>query len=100
VGDNLRAIQLTVAALRGIERWGSTGMVTAAFTGFSALPARSTAGEPAWWEVLGINPQASVPEIETAFRERANAAHPDIGGSAEAFHQVTRAYRMAKELRA
>src|SRR5690606_9584801 len=35
--DNLQAIRLTVAALRGLDRWGAKEMVNAAFRGFKAL---------------------------------------------------------------
>lgn len=38
VGDNIRAIGLTIEAMRGIERWGATGVLERAFTGFAALP--------------------------------------------------------------
>lgn len=38
VDANIRAIGLTVAAIRGVERWGTTGMLERAFTGFAALP--------------------------------------------------------------
>lgn len=38
---NIRAIGKTIEALRGIKRWGSTSMVTQAFSGFAALPAPS-----------------------------------------------------------
>ncbi|MDB6080165.1 MAG: molecular chaperone DnaJ [Akkermansiaceae bacterium] len=39
VWKNMRAIQRTIEALRGIERWGSSEMLDRAFTGFAALPA-------------------------------------------------------------
>jgi hypothetical protein len=37
-GDNIHAIALSVAALRGLERWGSSATVERAFAGFAALP--------------------------------------------------------------
>jgi hypothetical protein len=39
---NARAIALTVEAMRGIERWGTGGMLERAFTGFLALPEGNT----------------------------------------------------------
>jgi len=76
VGDNIQAIRHTIAALRGIERWGTGDMVQQAFTGFIALPA-----PPSSWEVLGLKPGAGLSEIETAYRDKAKRAHPDAGGS-------------------
>ncbi len=94
VEDNLQAIRLTVAALRGIGRWGAGEMVSAAFRGFAALP--EPAGE-GWWSVLGVRPDATRDEVEAAYRRLAKAAHPDAGGSAEAFRELAEAYRQAKE---
>ena len=90
---NLRAIQHTIAALRGIERWGSTTMLERAFTGFAALPA-STGPDP--WETLGITRAATEADILSAFRRKAQAAHPDQpGGSTEAFLLISQAKDIA-----
>ena len=43
VSDNIQAINKTVSALRGLERWGAKEMVDAAFKGFLALPERTSA---------------------------------------------------------
>ena len=48
VADNIHAIGLSIAALRGLDRWGAEHMVDAAFRGFKALPAG-----PQWFQVLG-----------------------------------------------
>lgn len=74
--DNIQAIRHTIAALRGIERWGTGDMVQQAFTGFVALP---TPDDP--WKILGLNPEATEDEIDAAFRAKAKSAHPDAGGS-------------------
>lgn len=47
---NLRAIGVTVDALRSIQRHGASSMLEQAFTGFAALP--PAAREKPWWEVL------------------------------------------------
>lgn len=44
------------------------------------------------WELLGVEPKASVEEIRRAFRRRALAAHPDQGGDADRFRALRRAY--------
>lgn len=95
--DNLHAVELTIAALRGIDRWGAHEMVAAAFQGFQALPAGTAAAS--WWSVLDVHPNASEVEIEQAYRRMAKSLHPDAGGSAEAFQTLQDAYRQAKSAR-
>jgi len=92
VQDNLYAIAMAIEALRGIERWGTGDMVEQAFTGFVALPAPKSPHE-----VLGIRPGATEDEIDSAYRQKAMAAHPDCGGSAAAMAELTEARRKLKE---
>ena len=44
------------------------------------------------YRVLGLAPAASKEEVRAAYKRQALAAHPDKGGSKEAFHAVTRAF--------
>lgn len=74
--DNMRAVGKTIEALRGIERWGASDMLDRAFTGFEALPAPEQ-----WWQVLNVRPEASVEDIDAAWRAAMPAAHPDRGGT-------------------
>jgi hypothetical protein len=83
VEHNMRAIALTIGALRGIERWGSGSMVEQAFTGFAALPAPE---QP--WQVLGVKHNAAREEIDDAYRRLASQHHPDRPGGDE--HQMAR----------
>lgn len=46
------------------------------------------------YEVLGVDPTASVDEIKKAFRLRLRQTHPDAGGDAAAFIQVQRAWEL------
>lgn len=41
---------------------------------------------------LNIDPSASEEEIKKAYRKKAMKSHPDRGGDAEQFHQITKAY--------
>lgn len=86
VEANMRALHLTVAALRGIERWGSSGMVERAFTGFAALPAAG-AKRP-WWEVLGTQKAATIENARAARNRLARIYHPDAGGSEAAMAEL------------
>lgn len=93
-GENLRAIQLTIAALRGIDRWGASQITDRAFAGFTALPPGTSTPEAAprdWWDVLEIPathvsslpPEDLLVIVKARFRKLAQAAHPDHGGSPE-----------------
>lgn len=93
VRENLRAIGLTVEALRAIERAGASDLLERAFSGFAALPASTESRRP-WREVLGFAPDArnlDREDVEEAFRERARSRHPDAGGSHDEMVELTRA---------
>jgi hypothetical protein len=95
IGDNIRAIGLSVAAIRGLERWGTTEMVDAAFAGFAALP-EATGGE-AWWDVMGLASSSAPREaIEANYRRLAKGHHPDVGGDPELWLRIEGAYEQAK----
>lgn len=96
VEDNMRAIALTVEALRGIARWGTGDMLEAAFTGFVALPDPQRART--WREVLGFPPGRIPPvgEIDSNYRVLRSRHHPDKGGDGRLFHEVQTAYAAAR----
>lgn len=81
--DNMRAIGKTIGALRGIDRWGASDMLDRAFTGFTALPAPEQ-----WFQVLEVASDASEAEIQSAYRQKARTAHPDVGGSEAAMARL------------
>jgi hypothetical protein len=79
VADNLGAIAATLEAMRAIDRHGGAVILDRAFQGFTALPAPGSKRH--WWEVLGVEPAASIDEINAAFRSKARDLHPDRGGA-------------------
>lgn len=87
---NLRAVGLTVEAIRAIERHGSTHLRDRAFAGFRALPAST---KRPWRDVLGFDAGAAptATQIREHFRARAKRAHPDVGGSKAAMDELTKA---------
>lgn len=89
VEDNLRAISLTLEAVRGMERWGAAEL-EATFTGYAALPA--PAGSE-WWTVLGVPATATPDTVKAAYRYLVKQHHPDTGGDAEQFLKVQQAYQ-------
>lgn len=90
VRGNVRAIAVTINALRQIERSGASQLLERAFTGFAALPA--DAGASSWREVLQMKPGAAVTraDVEANFRAVAKAAHLD-GADNERLIAINRA---------
>lgn len=95
VSDNLRAVELTISAMRGMDRWGVSDMLNRAFSGFAALPPPSDH----WSDVLDINQHAGIDAIEEVYRAKMKRAHPDIGGSVEASQRLNKAISEARKAR-
>lgn len=91
IEDNMRAVALTIDALRGIARWGTGDMMEAAFRGFTALPSPED-----WRAVLevGSGPVHRL-ALESQYRMLRSKHHPDKGGNAERFQAVQRAWEQA-----
>jgi hypothetical protein len=87
VEDNLWAIAKHIDAMRGQQRWG-VGSVEQAFAGYVALEHRTG---PSCWETLGLPANATEAQIIDAWRTLAKTAHPDKGGSAEAWNALNQA---------
>lgn len=102
IAENMRAIERTVGALRGLERWGAKEMVNAAFRGFKALPASIEMGPGtmrSWNEVLQVTFDADWDVIEAAYRRLLHKVHPDKGGTDAAFTELQNAFKQAKQER-
>lgn len=92
VAHNLWAIAKHIEALRGQDRWG-VGSIDQAFAGYAALPAPS--GKDAW-TLLGLRREGATREkIMAAYRALAPTVHPDTGGNADAFRELTQAKDLA-----
>lgn len=105
VSQNLRAVAMTIEALRGIERWGAKEMVNAAFRGFKALPSSIITPPPSdarphrdWWMVLGVDRGANALVVKAAYREALKLHHPDAGGSQPDLMEVRQAYEEWKQV--
>lgn len=90
---NLQAIHKIIEARRAETRYGTLHMVRAAFTGFLALPGGEVVD---WRKILGLGPQATLAEVETAYRARLDGTHPDQGGSDTAMSELNAARAAAK----
>jgi hypothetical protein len=89
--DNLRAIEKTLEAMRGMDRWGSTEVVKRAFDGFKALPPALTG----WRAVLGDC--KSFDEANRAWKKQAFDNHPDRGGTDAAMYKINTAWHEANQ---
>lgn len=94
VGDNLWAIYRHIEATRGLMRWGVAN-VEQAFAGYNALP--FTTESQGCYEILGISINATENEIQRAFRAKAKACHPDVGGTNAEMSALNAAYGQAME---
>jgi hypothetical protein len=106
--ENMRAIEKTLEALRGIARWGSAEMVDSAFAGFAALPpgsgvesgvAPASTRPQTWRELFGVSiaPWCDLPAadllaiVKTRHREEIKKCHPDkVGASSDALERTMR----------
>lgn len=97
VSDNIAAVAATLEAMRAIERHGGAEILERTFTGFAAL----SDGNKPWRDVMGItNPNATLDGVEDTFRQLAKIHHPDVGGNADRFKELTEAREAARrELR-
>jgi hypothetical protein len=92
--DNLRALYLSVESIRKNELRGIGDVVRDAYL---QLAAPATQRDP--YEVLGVRPDADVAVIDAAYKARAKAVHPDVGGSHEEAKEVNEAYERIKDER-
>jgi hypothetical protein len=90
VEANLQAIHHIIEARRTELRHGGLAIVRATFTGFKLLP------PPDWRRVLGVKGDATLAHVESAYKLKARAAHPDKGGSQEAMAELNRARDAAR----
>lgn len=90
--ENIRALVKSVEAMRGIERWGGAKILQTAMGGFRELPANVIVTDSPWYITLGVEPDASRSEIRQAYTDLSKVKHPDVGGDAEEFARIKRAY--------
>jgi hypothetical protein len=94
VEGNMRSLACDLRDLRRIEKRGSLRFMERAFMGFRALPEEATDGAGAWWQVLGLEQDATEKEVERRYRQLAHERHPDkAGGSRAAWERLQRAKR-------
>ncbi len=89
--ETIEANARRVAEVVGtLFQWIDDGIVAwnDAFAGFAQASNE-------WWRVLRAPPDATLAEIERAYRRQARVVHPDAGGDAESFRKLRVAYEQA-----
>lgn len=102
VQDNIRAIGLTLEYIKRMEHYGTSQMVDAVFTGFTALPASIILGAHTariWYEVLEVTPTTPEHVVKAAYHALVRRYHPDNRdtGDLDKFNEVQKAYKEAME---
>lgn len=90
--DNLRVILFTIKSLRLNELRGMSEIFESAY-----LQLNAPVLEKDPWDVLGLPRGTTLPVCEAQFKELAKTAHPDRGGSAEKFQELTKAIEQIRE---
>ena len=104
IRENLRAIEKSLEAMRGLERWGCSDILRRAFSGFKALPTGSGIElgtlKRTWYQVLEISRNSTYEEVKAAHRLLSKLYHPDNGRepSAEKFQEVQEAVKEGMNL--
>lgn len=92
-GANVRALALSIEALRGLERWGGSTIVDRAFSSFVALPSNPVAD----WRIELDTAGLSLAAAKEAYRARARELHPDRGGDPAAMIRLNQAWEAAQK---
>lgn len=97
IHDNMQAINKTIEAIRGLDRWGVSDMLNRVFSGFAALP--QSTNKKAWYEVLKVAKNSEVATIKSAYRQLMMVHHPDKnnGKTSPMFTEIQTAYEEAKK---
>jgi hypothetical protein len=90
VAQNMRACGVIIESLRAMERAGASQALGRAQIAITALGLPS---EREWWRVALDLPRGefTTGDVERAYKRAAIVAHPDQGGTHEAFVTLTRA---------
>lgn len=91
VADNIAAIAAHVEAIRAVDRYG-VGTMEQAFAGYAQLQA----GPDDWRSVFGLGADATMDQVEQAFKVAARKAHPDAGGNHDEMARLNRARDVAR----
>lgn len=98
IWENLRAIEKSIEAIRGLDRWGASDILARAFTGFKALP-ESSFPMAQWYDILGVHQGSNYEAITSSYKKLVKKYHPDNQetGDRDRFDEVQSAYSYYKD---
>lgn len=93
---NIWALKLSIAAIRGLERWGGSEFLDGLFTGFKALPSpgRSVAMNEQYFSNI-----TNIDHLQLKFKKLVKELHPDTeSGDSKKFQEMMSQYEQAKQI--
>ncbi len=92
---NLWALQLSISAIRGLERWGGSEFLDGLFTGFKALPAP---GDETVSKERYFSDITNLDHLNLRYRSLVKKLHPDTNGTGESdeFQEMMIQYKQMK----
>ena len=98
---NIQALNKTINAIRGIERWGSSEMMERAFSGLAQLPEYKKYPSE-WYEILEVHKDCKDFELIKAKRNFLAKKYHEDGESPDhdKMVEINRAFEYARELSA
>jgi len=91
---NLWALQLSISAIRGLERWGGSEFLDGLFTGFKALPSPEQVSNVS---VRYFGGDIGLEEGKAIFKNLAMELHPDKGGDSNEFMELNKQFVQFKQ---
>lgn len=102
--DNLHAINKSLDAMRGMDRWGAQEMVERAFSGFAALPSGDSTVVENWRDVFNLgdgisafDPDEQLAVVKSRYKRLASKYHPDITGDSTSMIRLNAAMEQAEK---
>lgn len=93
--DNLWALNLSISAIRGLERWGGSEFLDGLFTGFKALPSPEDATIMTQQYFSDVT---NYEYLQLKFKKLARELHPDSeNGNADKFQDMMKQYKQMKQ---
>ena len=90
---NLWALNLSISAIRGLERWGGSEFLDGLFTGFKALP---TPGQCMNMSIQYFSDVDNLEHLGLKYKKLLKELHPDMGGNSEGFQDMIKQYKQIK----
>ena len=91
--QNLWALNLSISAIRGLERWGGSEFLDGLFTGFKALPAPV---ECMNMKMQYFSDVDNLEFLDLKYKKLLKELHPDMGGDSGEFQEMREQYKNIK----